>query len=411
MVRISRRSFVWAVGALVAAMGMAPGAWAQSSPAEMSPEELAARLKRGLEDYTGTPKAAKPLKILFLGGTGFLGPHAVNYALARGHEVSLFNRGNRNEAMFPHLEEFIGNRDPNVDEGLKPLEAAVAAGRKWDVVVDTSGYVPRVVSASAELLNDAAEQYIFISSISVYADASPSGITEDAPVATMEDETDETVNQYYGALKALCEQAAERAFPGKATNIRPGLIVGPKDPTNRFGWWPARVAKGGKVLAPPAADPVQVIDVRDLAEFIVKSAEQRVVGVYNAVGPDRVLTVGEMLAACKKVSGSDAEFVHADAAFLAEHDVQAWRELPVWTEPGSPFGGFGSVSNARAVAAGMTFRSIEDTCRATLEWWNGISEAPKAAMWDPAQTGHMTAEREAEIIAAWEAKQAAALAN
>ena len=406
---LSRRTFLLALGALTATLALHGGARAQQ--AEMSPEELAARLKRGLADYTGTPKAEQPLKILFLGGTGFLGPHTVHYAVARGHEVTLFNRGRRNEALFPELEEFIGNRDPNVDEGLTALEKAVAEGRKWDVVIDTSGYVPRIVSASAELLNDAADHYIFISSISVYADAAPDGITEDAAVATMEDEANESVGEYYGALKALCEQAAERAFPGKTTNIRPGLIVGPKDPTNRFGWWPARVARGGKVLAPPADDPVQVIDVRDLGEFIIRCAENDTYGVFNAVGPDRKMTVREMLEACKKASGSDAEFVFADAAFLAEHDVQAWRELPVWTEPGSAFGGFGSVSNARAVRAGMRFRPIVETCRDTLEWWNGISEEPKAAMWDPAQTGHLTAEREAEIIAAWEARNADAEAT
>ena len=406
MPRIFRRSFLVAAGVVAATLGAQVGAMAQTE-APMSPEEMSARLMRGMEDYSGVPKAAKPLKILFLGGTGFLGPHTVNYALARGHEVTLFNRGNRNELMFPDLEELVGNRDPKIDDGLTPIADAIAAGREWDAVIDTSGYVPRIVSASAELLKDAADQYIFISSISVYADASPSGITEIAAVATMDDETVEEIGPNYGALKALCEQAAERAFPSRTTNIRPGLIVGPKDPTNRFSYWPARIARGGKVLAPPADDPVQVIDVRDLAEFIVLCAERPTFGVFNLVGPAEQMTVGEMVAACKEATGSDATFVFADAAFLTEHDVQAWREMPVWTEPGSDYGGFGSVSNAKAIAAGLKFRPVVDTCRDTVAWWNGIAEEHKVAMFEPERTGHMTPAREAELIALWEAAQAA----
>src|SRR5688572_23327889 len=190
---------------------------APAAPA-MSPEELARRLKRGLQDYTGVPKAEKARQILFLGGTGFLGPHTVQYALARGHTVTLFNRGRRNDALFPQLDELLGDRDPKVGEGLKAIERAIAAGKAWDVVIDTSGYVPRHVAASAELLAKAAKQYVFVSSISAYADGRPSGITEAAAVATVEDTTSENVEAHYGALKALCEQAAEKAFPGRATN-------------------------------------------------------------------------------------------------------------------------------------------------------------------------------------------------
>ncbi|MBL8726577.1 MAG: NAD-dependent epimerase/dehydratase family protein [Planctomycetes bacterium] len=367
----------------------------------MSAEEWARRLKRGLQDYTKVEKAAKPRSLLFLGGTGFLGPHTVQYAVARGHTVTLFNRGNRNEALFPELEELRGDRDPKVGDGLKSLEQAIAAGRKWDAVIDTSGYVPRIVSAAAELLKPATKQYVFVSSISVYADARPSGITEAAAVATIADPANEDVGANYGALKALCEQAAEKAFPGRTTNVRPGYIVGAKDATNRFAYWPARAAKGGKVLAPPRADPIQFLDVRDLAEFLVHCTENETMGVFNAVGPDRVLTMGELLDACSAATGNKAEFVCVDGDFLAAREANG---LPIWTQPGSDFGGFGAIANRKAIAAGLKFRSVNDTVQATWDWWSGISEAAKAAMWDSARNGRPTPEQEAEVIAAWLAR-------
>ena len=397
----SRRSFVSSLLALAAVWVLVPMLPAQGPPPGMSAEEWSRRLARGLEDYAGVAKAEKPRQILILGGTGFLGPHTVQYALARGHTVTLFNRGNRNEAMFPELEELRGDRDPKVGDGVKALEQAVAAGRKWDAVIDNSGYVPRIVAASAGLLRPAAKHYVFVSSISAYADGRPAGITEDAAVATVEDPSTEDVPAHYGALKALCEQAAEKAFPGRTTNVRPGYIVGPKDGSNRFAYWPARTAKGGKVLAPPRADPIQVIDVRDLAEFLVHCVENETMGVFNAVGPGTVLTMGELLDACAEVTGAKAEFVCVDGAFLA---AQQANGLPIWTQPGSEFGGFGAVSNEKALAAGLKFRPLRDTVRATWEWWNGIAEPAKAAMWDPARTGRIPAEREAEVIAAWLAR-------
>ncbi len=372
----------------------------QGPPAGMTAEEWARRLKRGLEDYSALAKAEKPLRLLFLGGTGFLGPHTVHYALARGHTVTLFNRGNRNEALFPELEELRGDRDPNVGDGLKALERAVAAGRTWDAVIDTSGYVPRIVGASAKLLRPAVGHYVFVSSISAYADARPPGIAEDAAVATVADPTTEDVQAHYGALKALCEQTAEKVFPGRTTNVRPGYIVGPKDPSNRFAYWPARAAKGGKVLAPPRGDPIQVIDVRDLAEFLVHCVENGTVGVFNAVGPGGKLTMGELLDACNEATGNKAEFVCADGEFLATQQAN----LPIWTQPGSAFGGFGAVANRKAIAAGLKFRPLRDTVHATWQWWNGISEPAKAAMWDTQRTGRLTQEREAEAIAAWLAR-------
>lgn len=397
-----RRAFLFALLALAAAPLLGAPLPAQNPPPGMTAEEWSRRLKRGLQDYTTPPnavaKAEKPRRLLCLGGTGFLGPQIVQYALARGHTVTLFNRGNRNEALFPELEELRGDRDPRVGDGLKALEQAVAAGRKWDAVIDTSGYVPRIVAASAGLLKPAAGQYIFVSSISAYADARPSGITEAAAVATVADPTTEDVGAHYGALKALCEQAAEQAFPGRTTNVRPGYIVGPKDASNRFAYWPARVAKGGKVLAPPRSDPIQVIDVRDLAEFLVHCAENETTGVFNAVGPGRVLTMGELLDACNEVTGAKAEFVCADGEFLA---AQQANGLPIWTQPGSEYGGFGAVDNQKAIAAGLKFRPLLDTVRATWEWWEGISEPAKAAMWDTTRNGRVSLEREAEVIEAW----------
>jgi 2'-hydroxyisoflavone reductase len=396
-----RRSFLVSLLATAAATLLSIALPAQGPPPGMSAEEWARRLKRGLQDYTKVEKATKPRQLLFLGGTGFLGPHTIQYALARGHTITLFNRGNRNEALFPELEELRGDRDPKLGDGLKSLEQAVAAGRKWDAVIDTSGYVPRIVSASATLLKPAAQHYVFVSSISAYADARPSGITEDAAVATIGDPTSEDVGAHYGALKALCEQAAEKAFPGRTTNVRPGFIVGAKDTSNRFAYWPARAAKGGKVLAPPRADPIQVIDVRDLAEFLVHCTENETMGVFNAVGPERALTMGELLDASNAVTGAKAEFVCVDGAFLAAQQADG---LPIWTQPGSDFGGFGAVSNQKAIAAGLKFRPLLDTVRATWDWWDGISEQAKAAMWDSARTGRVTPEREAEVIAAWLAR-------
>ncbi|MFY0574754.1 NAD-dependent epimerase/dehydratase family protein [Cystobacter fuscus] len=246
---------------------------------------------------------------------------------ARGHTVTLFNRGKTRPQLFPDVEKLQGDRDPNKGEGLKALE-----GRTWDAVIDTSGYVPRPVRASAQLLAPHVGQYVFISSISVYKDMTRPGLDETAPVATTSDPANETIGEEnYGALKALCEQEAEAAFPGRTTNIRPGLIVGPEDPTQRFTYWPERVARGGEVLAPgDGSDPVQFIDVRDLAEWTLHALDNRDFGVFNATGPTRPLTVRELLEACKQASQSDATFTWADAAFLEQQKVSGWSDLPVW---------------------------------------------------------------------------------
>lgn len=350
-----------------------------------------------LADFTRI-KAARRLRFLMLGGTAFLGPAVVENALSRGHSVTLFNRGRTNPHLYPDLEKLVGDRL----EGHEALR-----GGEWDVVVDTSAYFPSVVEGAAEALGDDIGQYINISSISVYADFSRRGITEDDAVGTISDAAVAEVKtmrqitgENYGPLKALCEQAASKAYPGRTTNIRPGLIVGPRDRSGRFTYWPVRVQKGGEVLAPDKPEiPTQIIDVRDLGEFIVRCAEENVTGVFNATSPPEELTMGELLQACKEVSGSDADFTWATTEFLEEHEVSAWMDMPVWVPLDGEDAGHPFVNVDRAMAAGLTYRPIRQTIRATLDWWATLDEEQ--------QQRHMragiTAEREAELLAAWHA--------
>ena len=251
------------------------------------------------------------MKLLILGGTVFLGRHLVESALERGHTVTLFNRGQHNADLFPSVEKLRGNRDGELD---------VLRGRSWDAVIDTCGYFPRIVRASAEMLAHAVDHYTFISTVSVYAEVKQPSIDENAPVARIEDESVEKITEEsYGALKALCEQAVERALPGRALVIRPGLIVGPHDPTDRFTYWPHRVARGGEVLAPgKATSRVQFIDVRDLAEWTMSMVEAKQTGVYNATGPAHALTMEQTLSECRKVSQSDARLTWVEEKFLLD---------------------------------------------------------------------------------------------
>lgn len=337
----------------------------------------------------GGAKASKPKKILILGGTGFLGPDIVEAAIARGHTMTLFNRGKTNPHLFPELEKLQGDRNGD----LQALE-----GRKWDAVVDTSGYFPRVVRLSAELLKENAQQYIFISSISAYKDASKPNMDETAPVGKLDDESVEKITgETYGPLKAACEQAAEKAFPGRCTNIRPGLIVGPGDPTDRFTYWPVRVARGGEVLAPNSPDdPTQYIDARDLGAWIVQCIEDTTYGVFNAVGPKEPFTIGELLASCKRTSKSDATFAWVENSFLEANQVSGWSDLPVWVPRTGDFAGFGTIDNRRAVAKGLRFRPIDETTRDTLKWWNELPEERRAKL-----KAGIKPEREKEVLAAW----------
>jgi len=332
------------------------------------------------------------MDILIIGGTVFLGRYLVEAALARGHTLTLFNRGQHNPELFPAVEKLRGDRDG----GLSVLH-----GRRWDAAIDTCGYVPRIVQASAELLADAVEHYTFISSISVYADFSTIGIDERAPVGTLADATVEVVDgETYGPLKALCEQAAERAMPGRVLNVRPGLIVGPHDPTDRFTYWPQRVAQGGAVLAPNRPEHgTQIIDVRDLADWIVHMVEARQTGVYNATGPDYRLTMGQVLDTSRAVSGSDARISWVSERFLLDAGVHPWSELPLWVPAEDPSNtGFDMIDCTKAISAGLRFRPLADTIRDTLTW-----EATRPA--DHEWHAGLTREREAELLKAWGSRQ------
>jgi 2'-hydroxyisoflavone reductase len=326
-----------------------------------------------------------------IGGTAFLGRHIVEAALDRSHTITLFNRGQHNPELYPEVEKLRGDRS---------VDLAALHGRRWDIVIDTCGYLPRVVKASAELLAEAVEHYTFISSISVYADLSAPGAGERAPVATLADTSvEEITEETYGPLKALCEQAAELAMPGRVLLIRPGLIVGPHDPTDRFTYWPHRVAQGGAVLAPDRPEHgTQIIDVRDLASWIVQIAESRRTGIYNATGPEYPLTFGRLLDDCRVVSGSDARFEWVAERFLLESGVQPWSEVPLWVPAEDPSNaGFDAVDCTRAIAAGLRFRPLAETIRDTLAW-----DATRPADLD--LRAGLKREREAELLAAWHAQ-------
>ena len=341
------------------------------------------------EAGAGTPKT-----ILMLGGTGFLGPQTVEAALRRGHKVTLFNRGKTRPGLFPDLEKLHGDREK---DDLKALE-----GRKWDAVVDTSANVPRWVKKAAEVLGPNVGHYIYISSVSVYADTSKPGADETAPVATIDDPTTEKIDgRTYGALKALTEKAAETAMPGKVAVVRPGLIVGPEDPSDRFTYWPVRVARGGEVLAPGSADdPIQLIDVRDLGEFLVRLIDDGTTGVFNALGPDKTLTMGQTLEACK---AGGAERRHASPGPTPSSSRSRASTPGATCRPGCPdsgeTAGFAKVSNARAIKAGLTFRPIADTAKATLDWFRTLPEDRRAKL-----RAGITPEREAKVLAAWKAR-------
>ncbi|MFN0205235.1 MAG: NAD-dependent epimerase/dehydratase family protein [Planctomycetota bacterium] len=310
--------------------------------------------------------AKRKLKILFLGGTGFLGPQQVDYAMKRGHEITLFNRGKTQPHLFPNTEKLHGDRRKSE---LDELKKAVEAGRKWDVVMDNSGYVPREVREAIDVLKNNINHYIFISTISVYAPGLKPGMDETAPVATMENPNDENVNANYGALKALCEQAAEKGMPGHATNIRPTLIVGTGDPTDRFTYWPVRLDRGGDVLCPgDGEDPIQIIDVKDLAKWCIHVAENNTLGTFNAAGPEKTCSMKSMLESIQKGIGSKAKFVWVPEPFLTENKVSAWQDMPVWIPRKEADSSMSRVSIARAVKSGLTFSPMEQTAKDTLEF-------------------------------------------
>ncbi|MFN8498231.1 MAG: epimerase [Anaerolineae bacterium] len=326
------------------------------------------------------------MRLLILGGTVFLGRALVDAARARGHAVTLFNRGQHNPELYPDVEKLRGDRDGDL---------AALAGREWDAVIDTCGYVPRIVRASGEALADRVGRYVFISTISVYADFSGEGPREESPVGMLADETVEEVNgETYGPLKALCEAAVEAALPGRALIIRPGLIVGPYDVSDRFTYWPRRIAQGGETLAPAApAMPVQIIDVRDLAEWTIRMVEEQRGGVYNATGPRDPLTFADVLDECRAVTGSDAHIVWVDEAFLLEQGVGPWIEMPLWI-PDGEMSALAKTDIRRALDAGLTFRPLTTTIQDTLVW--DAARPP-----DIERRAGMARDRERALLEAW----------
>lgn len=425
---ISRRDLLVRGGLAAAALGLPLTSCKSSAPAPAAAPKAAA------------PPAKK--RILILGGTGFLGPKTVGAALARGHSVTIFNRGKR-EKLLPlehEVEHLYGNRDPELpadderdpdgkllrpDGSPKGLEQLV--GKSWDVVIDNSGYFPRMVKASAELLAKSASQYIFISSISCYAENPPQGGDEDTKLATLTDPTVETMGaefENYGGLKALCEQAASAAFPGRATIVRPGYIVGPGDPTDRFTYWPMRIARGGDVLAPGAPeDPLQWIDVRDLAEWLVLLAERGTAGSFNALGPKTPGRWGEVLDTCVAQAKSGAKLQWVPSKWLEENGMGGEDSFPIWVAPAGKFTGFHRWNNDRAEAAGLAFRPIADTVKELLAWYpreierrvrvtRELEEAAKAKGLPPRKAPDPSAlragppaEREQELLAKWQASR------
>jgi 2'-hydroxyisoflavone reductase len=368
-------------GTLAAASAMLPSLATASAPAAV------------------IPKAAKPLRILVLGGTGFTGPFQIAYALARGHQVTMFNRGKRPLPDWPgEVEQLLGDRNTG---DLKSLE-----GREWDVCIDNPTSLPFWVRDAGKVLKGKVGHYLFISTISVYADGANPGITEDAPLAPYKgkDAMAETMDSLradvanlYGPLKALSEAEAHKQFGKDVTIVRPGYIVGPRDETDRFTYWPKRIAQGGEVLVPgDGKDPVQIIDGRDLGEWMIRLAENRSTGTFNACGPDYTLSTDAMLHGCHAVTGGPVSFTHVSPEFIEKNEAA----LPIWVpREGTPFSGYGAVSNAKAIAAGLSFRPLATTVADLLAWYRGLPAERQAET-----RAGLTREKEAELLKAWKAQ-------
>lgn len=378
----SRRDFVHTSAAAFGAVTLGPLVRLGSTPLHPRPEQTA------------------PLNILILGGTGFTGPHQVRYAVGRGHKVTVFNRGRRQADLPASVEHLVGDRSTG------DLASIQRAG-SWDVVIDNPTTLPYWVRDAGQILKDKTKHYIFISTISTYAHYRSPGMDEDYQLAAYTGTEDPlTIKQstggLYGPLKVLSEKEAEKWFPGKVTVIRPGLIVGPGDETDRFTYWPVRVERGGDILAPGSPnDPVQIIDARDLAEWTIRMAEQRATGIYNATGPRSPMSMAEMLYGMRAVMPGSHEisFTWADADFLTEQKVRGWSDMPTWMAMRADNQGWGRVSIARALAKGLTFRPLAETTRDTLAWFHALPAERQATL----RVG-LKPEREKEVLVAWRAR-------
>ena len=376
----SRRTFLRIAAASGGALGLglAPGL---ASFASAAPNLPASRRRA-------------PLRILVLGGTGFIGPYQVQYALDRGHTVTLFNRGQTNPQLFPGVEKLIGDRAND----LKSLE-----GRSWDAVIDNSVQTdPTWVTRSAKLLAPRVKQYVFVSTRSVYRDTSRVPMTIDAELFTRENTPIAAGRALpYGLVKALAEKEAQAYFPNRTLIVRPGLIVGPGDLTDRFTYWPIRIERGGEVLSPgDGTDPVQVIDARDLCEWMIRMVENGTNGTFNGVGPKNPRSFAEFLYGIKAATTSEATFTWVDTAFLTANRVRAYQEMPVWRPGTGDTAGFARFDLTREIAAGLTFRPLAVTTRDTLDYYHAQSPERQAEL-----AAGITAAREAEVLAAWHARK------
>ncbi len=357
-------------------------------------------------------RPVRPLKVLVLGGTGQTGPHLVRELLGRGHTVTLCNRGRRSDDLFPELECIVADRALDAEDGLANLEAELAAGRTWDLAMDIWPHVPDIVENTAVLLKGRIGRYLYVSSLSAYADHSVPDVDETAAVAEAPG-TDWTEYQdaMFGEFKAECEKRVRRIYPDAHTIFRPGLIVGPRDFSFRGVYWPVRVRRGGEVLAPgDGYDRIQLIDGRDLTAFQARCMEQEIGGTFNVVGPHprTPLTMKRLLETCREVSGSDARFAWTPAGALAEHEVHAWMNMPCWVPGDGAYAGFGKRNIDRAVAAGLTFRPLAETVRDTLAWYDGLEDDVRERITPRAG---LTPEREAEVLAALAAAPGSAAAD
>jgi 2'-hydroxyisoflavone reductase len=338
-------------------------------------------------------RPGRALRILVLGGTSFIGPPLVDYALERGHQVTLFNRGRTNPGLFPGVEKLVGDRTGD----LSALE-----GRTWDVVFDNAASDPRWLERSNEVLKDATEHYVYVSSISAYADMAAVPMTSAHPTFTYETAGVEVGAERlpYGLAKAESERRAQEAFPGRCTVVRPGLIVGPRDDTDRFTYWPARIHRGGEVLAPSdGSDPCQVIDARDLSEWMVRLAENGTTGVFNGLGPAVPWRIDQMLYGIRAVTTAETTFTWVDVASLREMGVRPWQDMPAWMPPEGDQTGASRFDLTPEVESGLTFRPLATTAEDTLEYHLSRPAERQANL----RFG-LTPEREAEALAAWHSR-------
>lgn len=330
------------------------------------------------------------MRLLVIGGTLFLGRHVVDAARAGGHDVTLANRGKTNADLYPEVEKLVVDRDGDL---------SALAGGEWDAVIDTCGYVAAHTQSVADALRDRVGHYTFVSSVSVYADVATPGVDVDAAVATTDDpDARQVTNENYGALKAVCEQIVRDVYGERACIVRPGLIVGPHDPSDRFTYWPRRFDVGGEAVVPDWKDmPVQLADARDLAEWMVRMADAKTAGTFNGCGPATPWRLDAMIDACVRAAGANAATpVYVDEQFLLENEVMPWMHLPVWIPSGSESAGMLSVNVDRSVAAGLTFRSLDDVVDATLAWDRTRRDTPLR--------GPLTAEKEAEVLVKWKSR-------